>query len=111
MNNATRPAFLAAYEAALSDHVVECAGSRVASIRTGFTAAVRRTGIGHVRIHDLRHPAAVTMLSMGMLLEKVSQVLGHSNTAVTFSTYARYPPRHMQDAVDVLDFATLKRGA
>lgn len=109
MNNATRPALIAAHKAALSDYVVEYAGSKVGSIRTGFTAAVRRSGIGHVRIHDLRHTAAVTMLSSGVPLEKVSQVLGHSNTSVTFSIYARYLPEHMQDAVDVLDFASLRK--
>ncbi|WP_425414307.1 tyrosine-type recombinase/integrase [Salipiger mucosus] len=111
MNNATRPALLAAKEAALTDYVIEYAGRQVRSIRTGFKNAVERSKIGHVRIHDLRHTAAVTMLSGGVPLEKVSQVLGHSNTAVTFSTYARFLPQHMQDAVDVLDFASLKRGA
>lgn len=111
MNRTTRPALLAAHEAALSDHVIEYAGKPVRSIRTGFKAAAARAKIGHVRIHDLRHTAAVTMLSEGVPLEKVSQVLGHSNTAVTFSTYARYLPQHMQDAVDILDFGSLKRGA
>lgn len=111
MNGTTRAALTTAHEAALTDHVIEYGGRRVQSIRTGFTNAVRRSGIGHVRIHDLRHTAAVTMLSGGVPLEKVSQVLGHSNTSVTFTTYARYLPQHMQDAVDVLDFATLKRQA
>ncbi|MBR9840805.1 MAG: site-specific integrase [Rhodobacteraceae bacterium] len=111
MNNTTRPALQAAREAALTDHVFEYAGHPVKGIRTSFLNAVARSKIGHVRIHDLRHTAAVTMLSEGVPLEKVSQVLGNSNMAVTFSTYARYLPQHMQDAVDVLDFASLKRGA
>jgi len=111
MNNSTRAALTVAREAALSDYVIEYAGRKVRSIRTGFTNAVKRSNIGHVRIHDLRHTAAVTMLSGGVPLEKVSQVLGHTNTAVTFSTYARFLPQHMQDAVDVLDFGTLKRNA
>ena len=50
------------------------------------------------------------MLSNGIPLEKVSQVLGHSNTSVTFSTYGCYLPEHMQDAVNVLDFMSLKTG-
>lgn len=56
----------------------------------------------------MRHTAAVTMLANGIPLEKVSQVLGDSNTAITFSTYGRYLPEHMQDAVNVLDFMNLK---
>ncbi|MHC9236965.1 tyrosine-type recombinase/integrase [Pseudooceanicola sp. 502str34] len=111
MNRTTRPALLAAKEAALSDYVIEYAGHQVKSIRTGFKNAIARAKLGHVRIHDLRHTAAVTMLSNGVPLEKVSQVLGHSNTSVTFSTYARYLPQQMQDAVDILDFGSLKRGA
>ena len=47
------------------------------------------------------------MLASGIPIEKVSQVLGHSNIAVTYSTYARYLPEHMQDAVNVLDFMNL----
>lgn len=108
MNAGTRAALTVAHNAALSDYVIEYAGKQVASIRKGVTAAVERSGIGHVRIHDLRHTAAVTMLASGVPLEKVSQVLGHSNTAVTFSTYGRYLPEHMQDAVNVLDFMNLK---
>lgn len=108
MNASTRAALDVAQRAALSDFVVEYAGKQVGSIRKGVQGAITRSGIGHVRIHDLRHTAAVTMLASGVPLEKVSQVLGHSNTAVTFSTYGRYLPEHMQDAVNVLDFMNLK---
>lgn len=110
MNAGTRAALDVAHRAALSDYVVEYAGDRVGSIRKGVSNAVERAGIGHLRIHDLRHTAAVTMLSQGVPIEKVAQVLGHSNIAVTYSTYGRYLPEHMQDAVNVLDFMSL-RGA
>ncbi|WHZ33457.1 site-specific integrase [Sagittula sp. MA-2] len=108
MNAGIRAALDVAQRAALSDYVVEYAGQRINSIRTGFSAAVTRSGIGHVRIHDLRHTAAVWMLSEGVPIEKVAQVLGHSNISVTYSTYGRYLPEHMQDAVNVLDFTSLK---
>lgn len=108
MNPGIRAALDVAHRAALSDYVIEYAGGQVASIRTGFTAAVRRSQIGHVRIHDLRHTAAVWMLSEGIAIEKVAQVLGHSNIAVTYRTYGRYLPEHMQDAVNILDFTSLK---
>jgi len=109
MNSGVRAALSVAHGAALSDYVVEYAADRVGSIRKGFTSAVARAGIGHVRIHDLRHTAAVTMLQGGIPLEKVSQYLGHSNTAITFKTYARYLPDHMQDAADVLDFTGFRK--
>lgn len=108
MNGTTRAALSAAHEAALSDYVVEYKGGQIKKIRTGFSAAVERSGIGHVRIHDIRHTAAVTMLGAGVPMEKVSQVLGHSNTATTERVYARYLPQHMSDAVNVLDFGKVR---
>lgn len=109
MNGSTRAALDVAHKAALSDYVIEYAAGPIKSIRTGFSAAVARSGIGHVRIHDLRHTAAVTMLGNGVPLEKVSQVLGHSNTAITFKVYGRYMPEHMQDAVNILDFTSIRK--
>ena len=41
-----------------------------------------------VRIHDLRHTAAVQGLSRGVRLEAVSQALGHSRTETTTTIYA-----------------------
>ena len=111
MSQGTRAALDVASRAALSDFVVEYAADRVKSIRTGFLNAVERSGIGHVRIHDLRHTAAVTMLANGVPIEKVAQVLGHSNVSVTYRVYGRFMPEHMQDAVNVLDFMNLKRGS
>lgn len=104
MNGMVRAALYTARQAALTDYVIEHGGRPVKSIRTGFQAAVKRSGIGHVRIHDIRHTAAVTMLGEGMPIEKVAQMLGHSNTATTFKVYGRYIPSQMQDAADILDF-------
>ena len=109
MNAATRSALSASHEAALSDHVIEYAGGRVASIKTGFTAAVRRSGIGKVTIHEMRHTAAVTMLEAGIPIAMVGQILGHSNLAVTYRIYGRYDPKHMQGAVDALNFTGLRK--
>lgn len=106
MNGMTRAALTAAQEAALSEYVVEYAAGPVKSIRTGFNAAVRRSGIGHVRIHDLRHTSAVTMLAAGHPIELVAQVLGHSNVAMTYRVYGRYMPEHMAPAVEALDFTS-----
>jgi len=108
MNGSVRAALNSAYEAALSDFVIEYAGGQVANIRKGVTAAIRRSGIGHVTIHELRHSAAVHMLGAGIPIEKVGQVLGHSNLAVTYKTYGRFLPEQMSDAVEVLDFMSLK---
>lgn len=105
MNSMVRQALSEAQPGAISDYVLEYAGGPIKSIKKGFVSAVGRSGIGHFRIHDARHTAAVTMLTQGVPLTKVSQMLGHSNTSVTQRVYARYLPNHMQDAADVLDFS------
>ena len=109
MNASTRAALSVAREAALSEYVIEYAGGPVKSIRKGFSAAVERSGIGRVTIHELRHTAAVTMLSAGLPIEMVAQVLGHSNLSVTYRTYGRYLPGQMQDPVDVLNFTEIRK--
>lgn len=109
MNGMTRAALQTAHHAALSDYVVEYAADRVKSIRKGFQNACERANLEGVTIHTLRHSAAVHMVSAGVPMSKVSQYLGHSNTAITERVYARFAPSHMQDAADVLNFTTLKR--
>ena len=108
MNGMTRAALQTAHDAALSDYVVEYGGGPIKSIRKGFVSAVERSGIGHVRIHDIRHTACVTMLQAGHPMHLVAQIMGHSNTRMVEKTYGRYVPEYMSPAVDVLDFTKVK---
>jgi integrase len=48
--------------------------------------AVDRAGVGHVRIHDLRHTYASWLLQAGVSLAEVGRLLGHESTQTT----ARY---------------------
>lgn len=109
MNGMTRAALQTAHDAALTDYVVEYAGDKIKSIRKGFQNACERAGLEGVTIHTLRHSAAVHMVSAGIPMSKVSQYLGHSNTAITERVYARFAPSHMQDAADVLNFTDIKK--
>ena len=54
--------------------------------------------------HRLRHSAVVIILSNGVPMEMVSQMLGHSDIGVTRKVYARFAPNHMAPAADVLVF-------
>lgn len=108
MNSTLRAALTAAKEAALSDYVVEWAGSRVASIRKGFEAAVKSAALEGVSLHVLRHTAGVHMAAAGVPMARISQFMGHSNTATTERVYARFAPDHMADAADALDFGKLR---
>ena len=108
MNASLRAALLVAREAALSDQVVEWAGGRVASIRKGFEAAVTSAGLVGVSPHVLRHTAGVHMAAAGVPMTRISQFMGHSNTATTERVYARFAPDHMADAAAALDFGKLR---
>lgn len=108
MNRGLRAALQTARDAALSEFVVEYSGGQVKSIRKGFDNASKSAGIENVTLHTIRHSAAVAMISAGMPIEKVGQFLGHSNVAITYSTYARYAPEHLEDAAEILDFTAIK---
>jgi integrase len=88
--------------------VVEWAGERIASIKTGFNAAVKAAGLEKVSPHVLRHTAAVHLAAAGTPMSKISQYLGHSNTQVTERVYARFAPDHMQNEADILDFTKVR---
>ncbi len=111
MNRGIRAALQTAKEASLSDYVIEYGGQQVANIRKGFESACRRAHLDDVTLHTIRHSAAVAMVSSGVPMERVAQYLGHSNSAITYSTYARFAPEHLADAAEVLDFVRLKRRA
>jgi integrase len=108
INRGLMAALQTAKAAAISPYVVEFGGEQIASIRKGFEGAARRAGLEGITLHTIRHSAAVAMVSSGIPIEKVAQFLGHSNTAVTYSTYGRFAPEHLTDAAEVLDFVKLK---
>jgi len=104
MNETLTETLQEARQAALSDHVVEWAGRPVKSIKKGLAAAVRSAGLEGVTAHVLRHTAAVHMAEAGVSMDEISQYLGHTNTAITASVYARYSPQHLQKAARALEF-------
>ena len=52
-----------------------------------FARLARSAGLGHWHPHEARHSAASVMLAQGVLLEVVSEVLGHSSIAITKDVY------------------------
>jgi integrase len=71
-----------------------------------FTKLTKRAGLaGLATPHTLRHSAATRLLEGGADIRVVSELLGHSATAVTWDTYMHVSPRLMRDAADVLEAA------
>jgi integrase len=61
-------------------------------------AALRDEGLGHARLHDLRHSAASEMINAGVDLYTVGGVLGHKS-AVSTARYAHLATDRLRMAV------------
>lgn len=77
-------------------------GNRAVSIRVGFENACKRADITDFVIHDLRHTCAAHLVSAGVPLAEVRDLLGHSTIIMT-ERYAHLAPARVRDAVSVLD--------
>lgn len=53
-----------------------------------WTKTLRRLGMPHVRLHDLRHTAATLLLQRGVHPKVVQEMLGHSSIAMTMDIYS-----------------------
>ena len=60
--------------------------------------ALKRAGLPHVRLHDLRHGYASALLAEGVPLLTVSRLLGHSSIVITSDTYAHLTQSMTRDA-------------
>ncbi|AZM95845.1 tyrosine-type recombinase/integrase [Vreelandella venusta] len=76
-------------------------GERLGCIRQGFKSACTTARITNFRIHDLRHTCASWMISEGVPLMDVKEVLGHSTVKMT-EKYAHLAPHRARDAVNQL---------
>ncbi|WP_394355397.1 tyrosine-type recombinase/integrase [Halocynthiibacter styelae] len=103
INNTLFAALSVARKGALSNYVVEWGGRKVGSIKKGFNAAVDRAEIDHCTPHDLRRTAGRLMVEDGVPIEEVAQYLGHSNPAITRSTYAQFSPTYLRTAAGSLE--------
>ena len=70
-----------------------------------LTTAARQAGLPHVGLHTLRHSAASVMLSEGVPISVVSQILGHSGISITADVYGHIAPDVSRSALDILGAA------
>lgn len=98
-----------AKQAALTNYVIEWAGAPIRSVKKAIQRAVERGGLEGVTPYVLRHTAAVWMAEAGIPMSEIAQYLGHTSTAVTERTYARYSPEYLRRASDAI--STVLSGA
>ena len=68
-------------------------------------AAARKAALPDVGLHTLRHSAASVMLTNGVPITVVSQILGHSGISITVDVYGHVAPDVSRAALDVLGAA------
>lgn len=56
-----------------------------------------------MRFHDLRHTAATLLMSQGVPIKIVSEMLGHADVGITLRTYSHVLPGMQQQAADAMD--------
>lgn len=77
-------------------------GARIQSVKRSFASACEAAGIENFRVHDLRHTCAAWLVSAGVPLPEVRDLLGHSTVIMT-ERYAHLAPENVRAAVQRLD--------
>jgi integrase len=68
-----------------------------------FQRAVVAAQLPAIRFHDMRHTAASILLSRGVHVKLVSEMLGHSTIVLTLDTYSHVIPTMHGDAAAAMD--------
>lgn len=78
-------------------------GSRIECIKKGFAGCVRDAGLTDVHPHDLRRTFGSWLVQAGVGIERVSELLRHSDIAITARVYAHLRPDDLASAAAILD--------
>lgn len=68
-----------------------------------FKTLCGQAGIGDWHLHELRHSAATFMLSKGVPLEVVADILGHSSIRITKDTYGHLTTERLRVGAAAMD--------
>ena len=77
-------------------------GERIGDVKKSFATACKRAGISDFRMHDMRHTCAAWLVSSGVSLIEVRDLLGHSTIKMT-ERYAHLAPENLRKAVRTLE--------
>jgi integrase len=73
------------------------------AVTLAFKRIIRKAGLKHIRLRDLRHTHATLMLKAGIHPKIVSERLGHSNIGITLDTYSHVLPGLQEAAAERFD--------
>ena len=72
------------------------------NLRKAYIKFLSVNGVRYIRLHDIRHSVATLSLGLGIPIEQVSQVLGHTRIETTKSIYAKHVPKFTENFAFVL---------
>lgn len=72
------------------------------TLRRKWSAACDAIGIGHRRLHDIRHTTASLLLARRVPITYVAKMLGHSTPQVTLTKYAHYIQGESEGLINAL---------
>ncbi len=73
------------------------------NLRRAWLKILAKSGLSHLRFHDLRHAHATLMLRQGVHPKVVSERLGHASVNITLDTYSHVLPNLQAQAAEQLD--------
>jgi|GEM_PF-2334525 len=73
------------------------------AVMLAFIRLIRRSGLPHIRLHDLRHTHATLMLKAGVHPKVVSERLGHAGIGITLDIYSHVLPGLQEAAAERFD--------
>lgn len=79
-------------------------GNPVKTVKKAFWGALRRSGIAHLRFHDLRHSFGSNLSMAGVDIATIQELMGHKDISTT-KRYLHPSPKHKKDAVERLNFS------
>ena len=80
------------------------------TVSHAFNKVIRRAGLPHIRLHDLRHTHASLLLQAGTHPKVVQERLGHSSIRVTLDTYSHVVGGLQEVAAQRFDDLLVGRG-
>ena len=78
-------------------------GIKPDSFTQKFKRFLKKHGLRHLRVHDLRHENATLMLKAGVNPKIMQKRLGHSNYSTTMDIYSHILAEQERDAVNLLE--------
>ncbi len=73
--------------------------------RGPFERVLRRARLPRIRFHDLRHTCATILLSRGVHVKLVQELLGHATISITLDTYSHVLPGMDDGLADTMNDA------